>query len=160
VPIQAATGNRDSCGSDSRRAVEGSKSRSARAAHGGAADALCFSHYSMLSVMEFGDFFFVWLNKGRTERTCDREIGGRVVNADFWPSGATHLYTWKKIKKIKKLKKSIFFEIKDDQVLYLCIILPLRNYFHCNLGKKKQNYDEYKVNSTWSCDVLSFFFYP
>jgi hypothetical protein len=28
-------------------------------------------------------FFFVWLNKGRTERTCDREIGGRVVNADF-----------------------------------------------------------------------------
>jgi hypothetical protein len=39
--------------------------------------------------------------------------------ADFWLSSATHPYTWKKLKKIKRsLKKSnFFFEIKDDQVL-------------------------------------------
>jgi hypothetical protein len=81
----------------------------------------------------------------------------QLHNADFWLSGATHLHTWKKIIiNLKKVKKSKFFEIKDDQVLYLCIIFPLGNYFHCNL-EKKQNCDEYKVNSTSPWGYSSFF---
>jgi hypothetical protein len=64
--------------------------------------------------------------------------GHQTPNADFWLLGATHLHIWKKIKNnSKKFKKSNFFEIKGDQVLYLCTIFPLGNYFHCNLGKKK-----------------------
>jgi hypothetical protein len=79
VPIQAATGNWESCRrlvatqGGPPRAPNPAQSGSARAAHGGDDEALCFSHYSILSVMEFGDFFLVWLNKGRTEESCDKQ---------------------------------------------------------------------------------------
>jgi hypothetical protein len=63
------------------RSVEGSESsHRGRAASGEAAEALHFSHYSMLSVMEFGTFLG-WLNERRTEEPLDREkqVGSRVV---------------------------------------------------------------------------------
>jgi hypothetical protein len=46
---------------------------------------------------------------------------GITSKADFWLSGATHPHTWKNSKKVKNWT---FFEIKDDQVLYLYIIFP------------------------------------
>jgi hypothetical protein len=66
-----------------------------------------------------------------------RSIARNVRRNALWLSGASHPHIWKN--KIKKVKKSIFFEIKDDHVLYLYKNISLGNYFHCILGKKTRN---------------------
>jgi hypothetical protein len=69
------------------------------------------------------------------------------INADLWLSGATHPHTWKKIK--NKGEKELFLKSKMIRY-YTCILYFPRKLLFIVTWAKKQNYDEYKVNSTWS----------